>query len=66
MSKTYLVPTNVVVSLDMCSLSSILDGGNVCARGSGIKSVSGDDSLLELLENSIYYITFRVSFHLGK
>ena len=37
------------------------DGGNVCASGSGIKSIFGDDSLLELLENSIYYITFRVS-----
>ena len=31
-----------------------IDGGNVCARGSGIKSVSGDDSsLLELLETRL-------------
>ena len=47
MSKNYLVPTNVMVSLDLCPLSSAF--GNVCARGSGIKSVSGDDLLLELL-----------------
>ena len=65
MSKNYLVPANVVVSI-CAHFGPFFDGGNACARGSGIRSVSGDDSLLELLENSIHYITFRVSFHLGK
>ena len=46
MSKNYLVPTNVMVSLD---LRPYFDNGNVCARGSGIKSVSDDDSSLGLL-----------------
>ena len=51
MSKNYLVPTNVIVSLDPCpfSIRPYFDGGNVFARGSGTKSVSGYDSLVELL-----------------
>ena len=50
MSKNYLVPTNVIVSLDPCPPSSIFDVGNVSAPGSGRKSISSDDSSLELLE----------------
>ena len=49
MSKNYLVPTNVMVSLDLSRFRPYFDGDNVCAHGSGIKSVSGDNSLLELL-----------------
>ena len=52
MSKNYIVPTNVMVSLALLTCARFrpyFEGGNVCARGSGIKSVSGDDLLLELL-----------------
>ena len=50
MSKSYLVPTNVMVSLDLCPLAFVhILTAVMFARGSGIKSVSGDDSLLELL-----------------
>ena len=51
MSKNYLVPTNIIVSLDPCPLSSIfLYVGNVSRRVLvRRKSVSGDDSSLRLL-----------------
>ena len=67
MSKNYLVPTNVVVST-CAHFRPYFDGGNACACGSGLRSVSGDHMhyLSYLRTRSRYYITFRVSFHLGK
>ena len=51
MSKSYLVPTNVVAST--CAyFRPYFDGGNVCAPGSGIRSVSGDDYLSYLRTRS--------------
>ena len=63
MSKNYLVPTNIVVST-CAHFRPYFDGGNVCAWF--WYKISLRWWLLELLENSIYYITSRVSFHLGK
>ena len=51
MSKYYLVPTNVVVST-CAHFRPYFDGGNVCARGSGIRSVSGDHYLSYLRTRS--------------
>ena len=45
-SKDYLLPINIIVSLDPCRFNPYFD---VSARGSGIKSVSGEDSSLKLL-----------------
>ena len=51
MSKNYLVPTNLVVST-CAHFRPYFDGGNVCARGSGIRSVSGDHYLSYLRTRS--------------
>ena len=51
MSKNYLVPTNVVVST-CARFRPYFDGSNVCARGSGIRSVSGDHYLSYLRTRS--------------
>ena len=50
MSKNYLVPTKIINSLSIrAHFRPYFDVGNVSAPGSGRKSVSGDDSSLELL-----------------
>ena len=49
MLENYLVPTNIIVFLGPCRFRPYFDVGNVSAPGSGRKSVSGDDSSLELL-----------------
>ena len=48
MTKNYLVPTNIIDST-RARLRPYFDVGNVSVQGSGRKSVSGDDSSLELL-----------------
>ena len=44
MSKYYLVPANIVVST-CAHFHPYFDGGNVCACGSGIRSISSDHYL---------------------
>ena len=51
MSKNYLVPTNVVVST-CAHFRPYFDGSDVCVRGSGIRSVSGDHYLSYLRTRS--------------